>query len=84
MIPMTTNVNKSGGYLEVIVSEVVQLVLTRQVLDRVRVRDDSDSSRKKIRFSVLVTRYSLLVTRYSSGVVSGKFGYHLYTLPFIS
>ncbi len=24
-IPMTTNVNKSGGYLEVIVSEVVQL-----------------------------------------------------------
>jgi len=37
MIPMTTNVNKSGGYLEVIVSEVVQLVLTQQVLDRVRV-----------------------------------------------
>ena len=38
---MTTNVNKLVGYLEVIVSEVVQLVLTQQVSDRVRVRDDS-------------------------------------------
>jgi hypothetical protein len=41
-------------HLEVIVSEVVQLVLTRQVLDRVRVCDDSVSShfRKKIRSRV--------------------------------
>jgi hypothetical protein len=31
----------------------------------------------------LVTCYSLLVTRYSSGVVSGKIGYHLYTLPLL-
>jgi hypothetical protein len=35
------------------------------------------------RYSLLVTRYSLLVTRYSSGVVSGKIGYHLYTLPLL-
>ena len=34
-------------------------------------------------YSLLVTRYSLLVTRYSSGVVSGKIGYHLYTLPLL-
>ena len=60
-IPMTTNVNKSGGYLEVIVSEVVQLVLTQQVLVRVPVRDDSVSSRyrKKIRSRVREIRKSL-------------------------
>jgi hypothetical protein len=48
MIPMTTNVNKSGGYLEVIVSEVMSLCwLTGEIrqVDRVRVRDDSGSSR---------------------------------------
>jgi hypothetical protein len=63
---------KSGRvyHLEVIVSEVVQLVLTRQVLDRVRVRDDSDSTRKKIRYS-------------DSSRVWEKSGYHLYTLPLL-
>jgi hypothetical protein len=55
-IPMTKNVNKSGGYLEVIVSEMFSLAwLNRLIVS-----------------GFVMTRYSLLVTRYSSGVVSGK------------
>ena len=72
-------VKQTGGYLVVIVSEGVQLRLTRQVRSGL-------TGSVMTRYSLLVTRYSLLVTRYSSGVVSGKSGrvYHLYTLPLIS
>jgi len=80
-IPMTKNVNKSGGYLEVIVSEMFSLAwLNRLIVS------GSVMTRYLLlvtRYSLLVTRYSLLVTRYSSGVVSGKIGYHLYTLPLL-
>ena len=57
MIPMTTNVNKSGGYLEVIVSEV--MCFGWQVWSG-RVRDDSVSSRLGRRFVTTCIHYRFI------------------------